>query len=121
MKEKGKKVMIVDDEVSILEALSSALSSEGYLVKSMARADGIIEKISKWKPDLVVLDFLLSGQDGVEVIKKIKKNSYAKNIPILMISAHPNAQVEIMESGADDFLPKPFDLASFLLKVKKLL
>lgn len=113
-----KKVFVVDDERSILEALEYMLIDEGYSVKTASRGTELL-KLNNDLPDVIVLDVLLSGEDGREIARKLKNQERTKNIPIVMISAHPNAQFTIKDCGADDFLPKPFDIQELLNKVEK--
>lgn len=113
-----KKVFVVDDEKSILEALEFILLEEGYDVRTASRGS-VLLRLNGDLPDLIVLDVLLSGEDGREIARELKKNNKTKNIPIIMISAHPNAERTIKECGADEFLPKPFDIESFLKIVEK--
>lgn len=113
-----KKIFVVDDEKSILEALEFMLLEEGYEVKTASRGS-VLLRLDGDLPDLIVLDVLLSGEDGREIARELKKKDKTKNIPIIMISAHPNADRTIKECGADEFLPKPFDIESFLNMVEK--
>ena len=113
-----KKVFVVDDERSILEALKYMLLEEGYEVKTASRGTELLH-LDHDLPDVIVLDVLLSGEDGREIARKLKSQKKTKNIPIVMISAHPNAACTIKECGADDFLPKPFDIRELLAVVEK--
>ncbi len=108
-----KKVFVVDDERSILEALEFMLQEEGYDVRTASRGTALLQ-LNGDLPDVIVLDVLLSGEDGREIAKRLKSQEKTKNIPIIMISAHPNAERTIKECGADAFLPKPFDIEELL-------
>src|SRR5579872_3319315 len=114
----GKKILIVDDDLSILDALELTLESNGFDVKTTDKGEEIYENIRKYKPDLILLDVLMSGTDGREICKEIKSNSY-KHIPVIMISAHPGAEQSSQEVGADEFLAKPFEVVDLLNKVNK--
>jgi two-component system alkaline phosphatase synthesis response regulator PhoP len=72
-------------------------------------------------PNLIVLDVLLSGVDGRTICKKLKNTDSSKHIPILMFSAHPGAQKNMEDFGADDFLPKPFESNKILERIEVLL
>src|SRR5205823_11331591 len=72
-------------------------------------------------PDLIILDILLSGKDGRAICYKLKGQSETRHIPIIMISAHPDAEQSVTAVGADDFLAKPFDVDTLLAKVAKYL
>lgn len=120
MKEQNdlKKVFVVDDEKSILEALEYMLLEEGYLVKTASHGSALL-RMDKELPDVILLDMLLSGEDGRDITRKLKREEKTRNIPVIMISAHPNAQKSVRECGADDFLPKPFDIDELLQVVDK--
>lgn len=112
------KVFVVDDDEGILEAIQIMLETEGYQVTVSSKANGIVEKVQQLSPDVIILDVLLSGEDGREVAKKLKHNSSTKRIPIIMISAHPSAEKTVKQYGADDFIPKPFEVDQLLHKIK---
>jgi CheY-like chemotaxis protein len=113
-REKAKKILIVDDERDILECLTMILEEEGYSV--VPTVDGeYLEKLQiDDLPDLILLDVLLSGKDGRELVKYLKTQKETRSIPVIVISAHPTAEASALEAGADLFLAKPFDL-SYLL------
>lgn len=114
-----EKIVIVDDDEGILEAFTAMLESENYNVSGYSNGDSLL-KISKEKmPTLIILDVLLSGQDGREICKQLKQNPETKKIPIIMISAHPSIEKSVQECGADDFIKKPFEMDDMLKKVSK--
>jgi DNA-binding response OmpR family regulator len=71
--------------------------------------------------DLILLDMLLSGVNGVDVCMNLKNDPKTKNTPLIMISAHPNAKDLCMNAGADDFIPKPFDMEDIISRINRLL
>jgi two-component system alkaline phosphatase synthesis response regulator PhoP len=105
-----KKILIVDDDEAILEAVRIAIESEGYNVKTLVDGDKIDQVVRSFKPDLILLDLLLSGRNGSEITQELKSYPDIKNIPVVIISAHPAAKTTAFAGGADDFLAKPFDL-----------
>lgn len=113
-----KKIFVVDDERSILEALEFMLLEEGFDVKTASRGS-VLLNLDTELPDVILLDVLLSGEDGREIARRLKRQERTRHIPIIMISAHPNAQQSVRECGADDFLPKPFDMDELLHILKK--
>lgn len=114
-----RRILVVDDDEGILEAFELMLTSAGYEVEiSTKNGDYMTQKL-KNIPDLIILDMLLSGTDGRHICKKLKNQEHTKHIPIIMISAHPDAKKTALESGADDFIAKPFDMSHLLAKVKK--
>lgn len=113
-----KKILIVDDDEAILEVVKLMLESEDYDVETSLNG-AIIRRMSASKPDLILLDVLLSGEDGREICKQLKSAESTRNIPVIMFSAHYNANQAALNCGADDFLNKPFDLDNLLAKVSK--
>src|SRR3989344_7272336 len=111
MPTQNSHIVIVDDDAGILEAVKIILEGEGY--KVTASSDGeYIETLAKnpKKPDLILLDVLLSGKDGRELCAMLKKNEVTRHIPIIMFSAHPSASTTVKKAGADAFLAKPFNI-----------
>jgi len=109
-----RKILVVDDNPSILEAVELILSSEGYDVKTLLQGDQTYETVIKYKPHLLILDLLLSGKNGQEITKELKASPKTKDIPVVIISAHPEAKKSAENAGAEGFLEKPFDVADLL-------
>ncbi len=116
-----KRILVIDDDVSILEALNMMLQDAGYDTETSTKNGEYVERsLKRQLPDLIVLDILLSGHDGRTICKKLKSQDATKKIPIILISAHPDAQKTAFEAGADDFLEKPFNIDDLLAKVERL-
>jgi two-component system alkaline phosphatase synthesis response regulator PhoP len=120
-KNSGKKILVIDDEKHIAEAIKLNLKMQGHEV-----AVGVngLEGLNWWKefvPDLVIVDLMMPEIDGVGVITEIRKKDL--KIPILVISAKDQVKEKIrcLSLGVDDYLSKPFDLDEFLLRVDRLL
>jgi len=120
MELRTKKIFIADDDEAIVDATSMMLEMVGYEVSYTLNGANIQSAISK-KPDLVLLDIWMSGIDGRDVCKAIKANPQTKDIPVLMLSASRDIRESALESGADDFLAKPFDMNVLLNKIDVLL
>lgn len=114
-----KKVLVIDDDPDIVEALQLILESGGYVLQSTIKGDETYKKVKNFKPDLIILDVLLSGNDGRVICRTLKNDKATKHIPIIMISAHPSAKDSVKECGADSFLPKPFSMNGLLSEVGK--
>jgi DNA-binding response OmpR family regulator len=114
-----KKILIIDDDPDILDAVQITLETEGYNSDITTKGDETYKKIDAYNPDLIILDVLLSGNDGRTICKNLKKNEKTKKIPIIMISAHPTAKDSTKECGADSFIAKPFSITTLLDEVKK--
>jgi len=117
MKDK-KRVLVADDDPAILEVITFMLDDAGY--DSKTTVDGHTEKIvEEYQPDVILLDIWMSGLDGRTICKSLKKKKSTKNIPIIMISANKDTETIARESGADDFLSKPFEMNDLLSIVAK--
>lgn len=112
-----KKILVVDDDPDILEVVSLVLTTEGYAAEGITKGDETYQKIQEYKPHLIVLDVLLSGNDGRVICKTLKEDAHTKDIPIIMMSAHPSAKNSVIECGADSFIPKPFSIDNLLSTV----
>ncbi len=121
--ERTPYVLVVDDDVDILGALGAMLEDAGYLVKTTEKADyaEALPDGNGGVPDLIILDILLSGKDGRIICHKLKTQPTTRHIPIVMISAHLDAERSVAEVGADAFLAKPFDIDALLDIVATLL
>ena len=117
----AKKILVVDDNDDIAEALVMLLKRSGYEADRAYSAEECMYKVEEEKPDLVLLDVFLSGGDGREVCKKLRARHETEELPIIMISAHPNMQEAALLAGANDFISKPFSVDDLLKKVEKLL
>jgi CheY-like chemotaxis protein len=121
MLSKKKKLLVVDDEQDILEFLKVIFEDEGYIVVTTDKDDYLEGLNNDTLPDLILLDLLLSGQDGREIVKHLKMQEHTKHIPIIMFSAHPGAQEITRQAGADDFVAKPFEIDLLLNKIEQYL
>jgi DNA-binding response OmpR family regulator len=122
MKE-GPFLLIVDDDPDILDALRFMLEDEGYRVQTSEKGDYAesLRDDNGGLPDLIILDVLLSGKDGRMICRKLKSQDDTKHVPIVMISAHPDAERSVREVGADAFVAKPFSVDLLLDTVAGLL
>ena len=115
------RILLIDDDKDLLLILKSTLIKKGFEVYAHDLSDGNTEIINQIKPDLVILDVFLSGLDGLDICKKIKKSPFTKNLPVLMISGFPwISQSAIYEFGANDFIAKPFEITELLQKIHKI-
>ena len=117
----SKKILVMDDDAGILEAFRAILESADYNVITESDPGKLLKQIKLTKPDLIILDVLLSGGDGRIICKNLKAEEETKNIPVIIVSAHPSVNKSIREAGADDFLEKPFEMDVLLNKVVKLI
>lgn len=118
MSHSKKTIIVVDDEPDIRLALTLLLEDAGYNVEALESGDGLIERLhSGVVVDLILLDMLLAGRDGRELVAALKADPITRHIVVLMLSAHPNAAREAAAAGADGFVAKPFELEALLTKV----
>ena len=115
------KILVIDDDPDIGLMMKMMLTYKGYSVLVLEKADEVEETLSKHKIDLIFMDMLLSGINGTDVCAEIKNNSQYKAIPLIMMSAHPDAKKICLQAGANDFISKPFDTHDLLAKVANLM
>jgi len=121
MEQQAKKILVVDDDPDILDALQFMLEDAGYEVATTEKGDYAenLHDTNGGLPDVIILDVLLSGKDGRLICQRLKGQEETRHIPIIMISAHPNARQSVKAVGADDFVAKPFDMDELLAKIAK--
>ncbi len=115
-------ILIIDDEKDILKLLQYNLEKEGYPVLTAQTGETGLELAKSKKPDLVILDIMLPGMDGLEVCKLLRTTSQTKNIPIFMLTAKNTEvdQVVGLELGASDYIAKPFSVKVLLARLKNI-
>lgn len=113
-------ILVVDDDPKLVDMLRRTLVYDGYQVITAANGSEALAKAQSHRPDAVVLDWLMPGLDGIEVAKRIRS---ADSTPILMLTARDAIEhrVEGLDSGADDYLVKPFAPAELLARIRALL
>lgn len=110
-----KKILVVEDEYSINDAITFALRKEGYDVRSSFNGKDALERVNEFKPDLVLLDLMLPDINGLDICKEISKKAY-----IIMLTARGEFIDKILglELGADDYIVKPFEIKEVLVRIK---
>ncbi len=120
MKKDGQShVLIIDDNEDILSMLTAMLEHTGYKVSTLDKTYELIGVVKNLQPDIILMDKLLSGYDGCEFCRQLKADTALVKIPVIMISAHPQAQTECLEAGADFFIEKPFEMEHLLQTLAK--
>lgn len=112
-----KKVLILDDNEDILDAMQQSLEFAGFNVKIIKKADGIFALIEQYKPDIIILDYLLHGANGGEICQQIKNSINTSHIPVIIISAHSRAIYSPEKYGCEAFVAKPFELWDLVDKI----
>lgn len=118
-----ENILIVEDEKDIQELVRYNLSKEGYRVTCADSGEEALKKVQSLHPDLVVLDLMLPGVDGLEVCRQMKKQAATEHIPIIMLTAKGDESdiVAGLEMGADDYVTKPFNLKVFITRIRAVL
>jgi twitching motility two-component system response regulator PilG len=118
-----KKILIVEDEESLLKLESILLTTKGYLVQGATTGLAALEAVAAEAPDLILLDIMLPELDGFEVCKRIKQNPETRHIPIIFLTAKKSLedQSRCKEVGADRYITKPFKSAMVMEAIDQLL
>ena len=117
------KIVVIEDEPDILEIVSYNLKREGYSVVGVDRGDAALNIIRNESPNLIILDLMLPGMDGLSICQQMKSDPIVRDIPIIIVSAKgEESDIVIgLELGADDYLAKPFSPRELLARVKVVL
>ena len=117
---KKEKILVVDDEEDILELVRYNLDREGYTVISASSGEDALEAIESDVPDLVILDLMLPGIDGLAVARQLRESQATKDVPIVMLTAKGEEAdvVTGLEIGADDYVTKPFSPRILIARMK---
>ncbi|KPL13684.1 MAG: hypothetical protein AMS26_13430 [Bacteroides sp. SM23_62] len=113
-----EKILIIEDELDLVRGIKMNLVDEGYEVDYALNGKVGLEKALKEKPDLILLDIMLPGMDGLEICKELRRNKV--DIPILMLTAKGEEIDKVigLEIGADDYISKPFSIRELLARIK---
>jgi two-component system phosphate regulon response regulator PhoB len=117
---KKKHLLLVDDETDILELLRYHFSQEGYIISCAVSGEEALKRVESDRPDLIILDILLPGMNGLEVLNALTRNPKTKHIPVLILSAKSDETDIItgLELGASDYITKPFSSKVLLARVR---
>ena len=115
------RLLVVDDDPDIGMMIKMMLEYKGFSVTVVERAEKIDAVLNENNIALIIMDMLLSGMNGTDVCKRLKADPKTSRIPLIMISAHPNAREVCLKAGADEFIAKPFDMNEILTKISMLI
>lgn len=119
----ARRILVVEDEAPIREMVCFVLEQNGYQPIEADDYDAAIARLVEPFPDLVLLDWMIPGGSGIQVIKHMKRDSQLREIPVMMLTARGEEEdrVKGLETGADDYLTKPFSLKELVARVKAIL
>jgi DNA-binding response OmpR family regulator len=113
-----KKILIVDDEPAIIKIVSVKLRISGFDVVTASDGQRALDLVNTESPDVMLLDVLMPGVDGFEVLQKLRSVS---QLPVIVFSARAENGHKALSLGADDFISKPFDVSEMVIRIEKLL
>ena len=118
----GRHVVLIEDEPNIIEAIRFLLTREGWTVDAHSDGSDAVEVIKAANPDLVILDLMLPGKSGMEIIKDLRDEEDLQNLPVLMLTARGQARDRDMaeKAGVSRFMTKPFSNTEVLAAVRDL-
>ncbi len=116
----GDRILVVDDDPSILETLTTMLRFKGYATQVAANGRKALEQVKEFDPDLILLDIMLPDIDGYDICRRLKSDPETSDIPILIVSARTRREeiVNLLELGANDYITKPFFLDEVIARVR---
>jgi len=117
----GVRVLVVDDEPSIVDAISMTLRHQGYSVEAAESGKDALAMVTKWRPDVIVLDVMLPDVDGFEVARRLSADN--EPVPILFLSALDNTEDKVrgLTIGGYDYVTKPFSLEELIARLRNIL
>jgi DNA-binding response OmpR family regulator len=118
----SKKVLLIEDEPNIIEAISFILSRDGWSVKTHSNGADAVEMVKERRPDVLILDVMLPGKSGYDILRELRDDPDINGLPVLMLTARGQTKDrEIAErAGCDAFMTKPFSNADVLETVRAL-
>ena len=119
----SKRILIVEDEQDLVRLLKYNLDKEGFRVNAVSDGSLVLAEMRREEPDLLVLDLMLPGMDGLEICRQVRRHDRYSSIPILMLTARSDEADRVvgLEIGADDYVTKPFSMRELIARVRALL
>jgi two-component system phosphate regulon response regulator PhoB len=117
------QLLLIEDDASLAELLEYRFAREGYRVRVTGDGDEALEMAEDDAPDLVILDWMIEGTSGIEVLRRLRRGQGTRHVPIIMLTAREaeDDRVRGLETGADDYLTKPFSPRELLARVAAVL
>ena len=119
----AETILVVDDDLDILELLKMYLEPEGYNIRTANDGEGAVQSVCIDPPDLILLDVMMPHKDGFQVIEELKNIEHTKNVPVILLTARGQTEDKVhgLDTGADDYITKPFDLREVTARVEAVL
>ena len=117
------KIFIIEDEASIVQLIQHNLEKEGFVVSSSLNGNEGLKELKKFEPNLLLLDWMLPDLSGIDICKNIRRDNNFKSLPIIMLTAKGEEEDKVkgLESGADDYITKPFSFNELMARIKAVL
>ena len=117
------QVLVVEDEAAIREMIAFALERAGMKAQLAANAREALESISKQRPDIILMDWMMPGVSGIELTRRLRREPYTEEIPIIMLTARVSEDDKVsgLEAGTDDYVIKPFSPRELLARIRAVL
>ena len=119
----GKKILVVDDEPYLAEMMANRLEANRYTVVTALSGRDALDQVAKVKPDLILLDILMPDMDGYQILRRLKEDPKTQSLPVIMLTVKKWSEdiKKAMETGAADYIVKPFNPAEVLKKIEGVL
>jgi two-component system phosphate regulon response regulator PhoB len=119
----GKNILIIEDEAAIREMVNFTLSKAGFDLREASDAAEAEALMAEQLPDLILLDWMLPGMSGIELARRLKRDEYSRQVPIIMLTARSEEDDRVggLEAGADDYVTKPFSPRELVARIKAVL
>lgn len=119
----NQKILVADDDSRNRKLLETLLRADGYLVASVGSGQATLDAVATDRPDLILLDLMMPGMDGFEVVRRLKGDEGARDIPIVMVTAldDTGSRMRLLAAGVADLLPKPIDRWQLKERLERLL
>lgn len=117
----AQRILVVDDEHSIVDAVATALRYEGYDVEEASNGREALNAVALHEPDLIVLDWMLPDIEGIEVGRRLREQGFKTAVLFLTAKDSTENKVDALEAGGDDYVTKPFSLAEIVARIQAIL
>jgi adenylate cyclase len=117
------KILIVDDEPFNLDLLEQELADQNYAIERAGDGEEALEKVESFKPDVILLDYMMPKMNGIEVVKRLRQDERYKSLPVILLTAKGSQEDKVrgLDAGADDYVVKPFDSFELLARVRSMM